>query len=193
MDKIIINAFATLDIFRNGNDVDAETLRNCVHVLTYYVESLETYSTMSVQRKAQKDVFGFFNRNIQRKAVKKDINIWSGFGENNGKIKKDFSKRLRWRVMERDGFKCVKCGRSAADGVILEVDHHYPRAHGGMATMENGQTLCFDCNHGKADSIPATHPTQHALDAATAARLPSSFSAEVINPAMGQSATRRAQ
>jgi hypothetical protein len=35
--------------------------------------------------------------------------------------------------------------------------------------------------------------TQHALDAATAARLPSSFSAEVINPAMGQGATRRAQ
>ena len=68
--------------------------------------------------------------------------------------RKEFSKTLRWKVMERDGFKCVKCGRSAADGVVLEVDHEYPRAYGGMATMQNGQTLCFDCNRGKGARIP---------------------------------------
>lgn len=80
-----------------------------------------------------------------------------------------FSKRLRWLVMERDGHKCVKCGRSAADGVKLEVDHSYPKIRGGMATMENGQTLCFDCNRGKAARVPQTHPTPLALDGATRA------------------------
>ena len=75
--------------------------------------------------------------------------------------RKEFSKTLRWKVMERDGFRCVKCGRSAADGIVLEVDHEYPRARGGMATMENGQTLCFDCNRGKGAHVSATHTTLH--------------------------------
>jgi len=70
------------------------------------------------------------------------------------RISVTFSPKLRWQVMERDGYKCVKCGRTAADGARLQVDHIYPRALGGMATLDNGQTLCAECNIGKGARIP---------------------------------------
>lgn len=82
--------------------------------------------------------------------------------ENNTRVL--FSPRLRWQVMERDGFKCVRCGRTTADGIKLHVDHIHPKSRGGMATLDNGQTLCDECNIGKGARIPETHPTQLAPD-----------------------------
>lgn len=61
---------------------------------------------------------------------------------------------LRFRVLARDRFRCVYCGRSAKeDGVILEVDHVYPKSKGGKDTMENLVTACRECNQGKKDMI----------------------------------------
>lgn len=57
----------------------------------------------------------------------------------------------RWQVFERDGWRCVSCGRSANDGAILEVDHIVPRSKGGTDTLDNFQTLCRDCNIGKSN------------------------------------------
>lgn len=71
-------------------------------------------------------------------------------------VSNTFSPKLRWQVMERDGHKCVKCGRSAADGVKLHVDHIYPKSRGGMATLSNGQTLCNECNIGKGARVSAS-------------------------------------
>jgi hypothetical protein len=65
------------------------------------------------------------------------------------------SKRLRFKVFMRDGFKCRRCGRSPEkDGVVLEADHNlaYTR-DGGETTIENLWTLCRDCNHGKSDLL----------------------------------------
>jgi hypothetical protein len=58
---------------------------------------------------------------------------------------------IRWQVFERDGFKCVACGKSAADGAILHVDHIIPRSKGGKDEMDNYQTLCQTCNIGKSN------------------------------------------
>ncbi|NUQ86287.1 MAG: HNH endonuclease [Anaerolineales bacterium] len=71
--------------------------------------------------------------------------------------------------MERDGHKCVKCGRSAKDGIKLQVDHIHPKSSGGMATLDNGQTLCFECNIGKGARVPVAHPTQRVPDVGQAA------------------------
>lgn len=66
--------------------------------------------------------------------------------------KKGLSKRFR--VLQRDGYRCQLCGRTAAhDGVRLEVDHKHPRAKGGSDHMGNLWTLCFDCNRGKSDRL----------------------------------------
>jgi 5-methylcytosine-specific restriction endonuclease McrA len=56
--------------------------------------------------------------------------------------------RLRFAVLNRDGFTCQYCGRSAP-GVTLEVDHIQPRSRGGRSRRENLTTACRDCNRGK--------------------------------------------
>lgn len=57
---------------------------------------------------------------------------------------------LRYDVIQRDGGRCRLCGRSAADGVTLEVDHIVPISKGGKTAYANLQTLCKDCNRGKS-------------------------------------------
>lgn len=53
--------------------------------------------------------------------------------------------------MKRDGFRCVLCGRTAADGVKLHVDHILPVSKGGKTEVDNLRTLCDECNLGKSD------------------------------------------
>lgn len=61
----------------------------------------------------------------------------------------------RRRVMERDGFACVDCGRNPRNnpGCILEVDHRVPIAKGGSNDDSNLQTLCDLCNRGKGANL----------------------------------------
>lgn len=58
---------------------------------------------------------------------------------------------IRWQVFDRDDFRCVACGKSAHDGVLLHVDHIIPRSKGGTNTIDNYQTLCNECNLGKSN------------------------------------------
>lgn len=58
---------------------------------------------------------------------------------------------LRWQVFQRDGWKCVACGRQSHDGVLLHVDHVLPRSKGGKDVLANLQTLCSECNIGKGN------------------------------------------
>lgn len=64
---------------------------------------------------------------------------------------KQLDRRLRMRIMERDGFKCTLCGHGRDQGVLLQVDHKIARVHGGKDTEENLRVLCIDCNIGKRD------------------------------------------
>ena len=61
------------------------------------------------------------------------------------------TKKLRYRVLKRDHYRCVICGRGAKDGVKLHVDHIKPVAQGGKTVLSNLRTLCADCNLGKSD------------------------------------------
>ena len=61
---------------------------------------------------------------------------------------------LRYDVLERDGFRCVICGRSAKDKLKLHVDHIVPICRGGESTMDNMRTLCEECNLGKGSKMP---------------------------------------
>ncbi len=69
------------------------------------------------------------------------------------KTKRQVNWRLRFKVMQRDNFKCKACGRSPATDpkIVLHVDHIKAWSNGGETVLENLQTLCSKCNIGESD------------------------------------------
>lgn len=64
-------------------------------------------------------------------------------------VRDGVSKRMRFEVFKRDGFRCRYCGRSAPD-VVLQADHLLAVANGGPDEIGNLVTSCADCNGGKS-------------------------------------------
>lgn len=64
-----------------------------------------------------------------------------------------FRGQLRELIFQRDGYRCMACGRNKATlfplGLYLEVDHIKPFVDGGETSYRNGQTLCSECNKAK--------------------------------------------
>lgn len=58
----------------------------------------------------------------------------------------DFPLKVKEAIFKKDGYKCVWCGRGKKDGVEICADHIIPLDKGGTNTVENGQTLCMQCN-----------------------------------------------
>lgn len=58
----------------------------------------------------------------------------------------DFNAAVKKQIFERDGYKCVVCGKGLKEGVELHADHIKPKDLGGKAILENGQTLCSQHN-----------------------------------------------
>jgi hypothetical protein len=71
--------------------------------------------------------------------------------ENRRRTPREPNSALRWRVANRDSFRCQHCGKSPAlnTGVQLHIDHIVPWSKGGETVLENLQTLCLECNLGK--------------------------------------------
>jgi hypothetical protein len=63
-------------------------------------------------------------------------------------MRSPIGKTLRFRVLERCGFKCAYCGNSASEKA-LEIDHVFPVSRGGTNAEPNLVAACFDCNRGK--------------------------------------------
>lgn len=49
----------------------------------------------------------------------------------------------RVQVLERDGYRCVRCGSNDS----LDVHHKVARRHGGAGDLDNLETLCAKCHH----------------------------------------------
>ena len=76
-----------------------------------------------------------------------DRGIWDSLCRvERGKV----SNKLRFEILERDGYKCRYCGRGE-DECSLQIDHIRPISKGGKSTYDNLQTLCEDCNKQKDD------------------------------------------
>jgi len=62
--------------------------------------------------------------------------------------RKGINLKLRYKIFERDQFKCVLCGATAKDEKLV-IDHIVPVVSGGTNNETNLRTLCRQCNHGK--------------------------------------------
>lgn len=71
--------------------------------------------------------------------------------------RKSLSRRLRFEVFKRDGFRCVYCGATPVQRP-LHADHVIPVKDGGQSRASNLVTACADCNGGKA-AIPLSERT----------------------------------
>lgn len=72
--------------------------------------------------------------------------------------RQSISKKLRFDVFKRDGFKCVYCSATPSETVLLEIDHVHPVAEGGANDMDNLVTACWDCNRGKGAGLLSSVP-----------------------------------
>lgn len=71
--------------------------------------------------------------------------------------RKPIPKSVRFRVLQRDGFRCRYCGATPPD-VVLHLDHVLAVARGGGNEEDNLITACLPCNIGKG-VLPASPPT----------------------------------
>jgi hypothetical protein len=62
------------------------------------------------------------------------------------------SNALKIRVLRRDGYQCVYCGKSGRDA-NLEIDHRIPHSKGGDNHISNLMTACQQCNRKKGTKI----------------------------------------
>ena len=97
--------------------------------------------------------FGGLKRLIQRVVDHQNgkISDIQLYAEYEGIYKKErIPPKLRHQVLERDGGKCVRCGRSPKThrGVALNVHHKIREVDGGPTILENLETLCDDCHEG---------------------------------------------
>lgn len=70
----------------------------------------------------------------------------------------EFSPAIRRAMYERDGFRCVRCGRHFPEGRGLDAHHRHLRSQGGMGTLDNGISLCGSGTtgcHGWVHAHPA--------------------------------------
>lgn len=58
------------------------------------------------------------------------------------------SASLRFKILERDHFKCAYCGANPQE-TSLHIDHKLPVSDGGTNELSNLITACAECNLGK--------------------------------------------
>lgn len=56
------------------------------------------------------------------------------------------SRKARLRALDRDGHRCVYCGRKAKT-----VDHVQPKSLGGPNTVKNLVAACHKCNNARGN------------------------------------------
>ena len=60
------------------------------------------------------------------------------------------------RILERDGARCVWCGRAVGEGLVAATTEHVvPRIKGGPSWIENEVAACRRCNGRRGHRTPA--------------------------------------
>ncbi|MBU1110367.1 HNH endonuclease [Patescibacteria group bacterium] len=83
--------------------------------------------------------------------VKEDSDKISTIKIKDQEERREIPLKLRLKVLQRDSFRCILCGKSPAidPGTVLHIDHVIPFSKGGKTILNNLRTLCAECNWGK--------------------------------------------
>ena len=66
--------------------------------------------------------------------------------------RKNIPAGVRWKVFQRDGFRCIYCGATQETSKLV-IDHGDPFSKGGEDSVDNYVTACRECNAGKRDKV----------------------------------------
>lgn len=125
-----------------------------------YCRSGTKMNIPSKKKKAKSYVVGRNKSNTLKEKVVATERDWSY--KKNSRVKRikinDFLLSFEWRKLRMEaikkyGTRCMCCGASPKDGVVINVDHIKPRkTHPELSLdMDNLQILCDACNHGKGN------------------------------------------
>jgi hypothetical protein len=62
---------------------------------------------------------------------------------------------MRFKVLQRDGYRCRYCGEPVTDETA-NIDHVHPWLRGGRTKMANLVTACQECNKRKGNQAGIT-------------------------------------
>lgn len=71
-----------------------------------------------------------------------------------------YHRKHRFKVLLRDGFKCVYCG-ATQETTTLHIDHVIPFSKGGKNSIDNLVTACAECNISKGDLMLSNETINH--------------------------------
>ena len=109
-----------------------------------WVNSTYLERTGKIFRDPDRGIRSLYQKGFLQKIAKGVYKYDPKYAQN--KRQADFSSAQKNEILKRDGYKCVICGAGRENGAELHVDHIKPKDMGGLATIENGQTLCSQHN-----------------------------------------------
>jgi hypothetical protein len=109
-----------------------------------WVSSVYLERTGKTFRDPDRGVRSLYQRGFLQKIAKGIYKYNPEYAEN--KRQQDFTTAQKDKILKRDGYRCVICGLGRENGAELHVDHIKPKDMGGLAMIENGQTLCSQHN-----------------------------------------------
>ncbi|MFN9484959.1 MAG: HNH endonuclease [Pseudanabaena sp.] len=127
------------EYFEMNPDIEIHTKDVVDWVTSTYLER-----TGKIFRDPDRGIRSLYQRGFLQKISKGIYKYDPQYAQN--KQQQDFTSTQKKEILRRDGYKCVICGASRENGVELHVDHIKPKDMGGLAIIENGQTLCSQHN-----------------------------------------------
>ena len=100
--------------------------------------------TGKVFRDPDRGIRSLYEKNLLIK-IKKGIYRYDPTKKRRANLQ-NFSQSQKLKILKRDKYKCVVCGKGKKHGIELHADHIKPKSLGGKATLHNGQTLCAQHN-----------------------------------------------
>jgi len=140
--KVIVQLNIIKEYFEMHPHVEVNTKDIVDWVNSKYLER-----TGKIFRDPDRGIRSLYQKGFLQKISKGIYKYDPEYAEN--KRQADFTISQKNVILKRDAYKCVICGAGRENGAELHVDHIKPKDMGGLATIENGQTLCSQHNFFK--------------------------------------------